>query len=142
MKIEMKPLTDALKKQVYEGFSRHAIAMTGHDEKGEGIAFIATDAGEEGSFAGAIVVELFWGALHIKYLFVEDAYRNRGIASRLMQQALEFGHKHRSPFTYVETMSFQALGFYQKMGFKLEFTRSGFNHGSSMHYLRKDLTDS
>ena len=134
--IRQQPLTEELKSQVYEGFSRHAIAMTGYDEKLESVAFVAMD-GE--ALAGVVVVVRFWGALHVKYVYVDDHYRGKGLATRLMERALGFGRDHKCPFAFVETMSFQALGFYQKMGFKLEFTRSGYAHGTSFHYLRKDL---
>ncbi len=135
--IKLLPLTNDLKKQIYDGFSRHAIAMTGQDEKFDPVTFVASD--EQGSFAGAVVAELFWGALHIKYVYVEDAFRGRGIASRLMDSALSYGRDNQCPFAFVETMSFQALGFYQKMGFELEFTRPGYKHDTSFHYLRKEL---
>lgn len=61
--------------------------MTGHDEKFDSVAIVANS--EEGSFAGAIVVELFWGALHIKDVYVKDEFRNLGIATQLMEKALE-----------------------------------------------------
>ena len=136
MEITQQLLSEDLKRKVYEGFSRHAIERTGHDEKFDAVAFIARD---QGAFVGAVVVELFWGALHIKYVYVEDEYRNRGIGIRLMQEALKYGLDNKCPFSFVETMSFQALGFYQKIGFALEFSRSGYKHGTSFHYLRKDL---
>jgi len=41
--IRQQPLTEHLKKQIYEGFSRHAIQMTGYDEKFDSIAFVAMD---------------------------------------------------------------------------------------------------
>lgn len=77
------------------------------------------------------------GALHIKNVYVEDAYRNNGLGTRLMECALQYGRDHQCPFAFVETMSFQALGFYQKNGFQLEFTRPGYAHGVSFHYLKK-----
>lgn len=58
---------------------------------------------------------------------------------RLMECALKYGSDKACPFAFVETMSFQALGFYRKMGFELEFTRSGYKHGTSFHYLQKLL---
>lgn len=136
LEIKQELLTEELKKQIYQGFSRHALAQTGHDEKFDSIAFIASD---QGAFAGAVVVEKFWGALHIKYVYVEDPYRGQKIATRLMEEALNYGKEQQCPFAFVETMSFQALEFYQKIGFRLEFTRSGYKHGSSFHYLKKIL---
>jgi ribosomal protein S18 acetylase RimI-like enzyme len=136
IEVKKQSLSEDLKGQIYKGFSRHAIAMTGHDEKFDAVAFVAN---EKGHFAGAIVVELFWGALHVKYVYVEDEYRGRGVAAQLMEHALTYGRNHKCPFAFVETMNFQALGFYQKTGFEVEFTRSGYKHGTSFHYLRKDL---
>jgi GNAT superfamily N-acetyltransferase len=136
IEVKQQALSEDLKKQIYEGFSHHAIAMIGHDEKFDAVAFVAN---EKGFFSGAIVIELFWGALHIKYVYVEDKYRGHGVATQLMENALKYGRDNKCPFAFVETMSFQALGFYKKMGFALEFTRSGYKHGTSFHYLRKDL---
>jgi hypothetical protein len=68
--IKLEPLSKELKDKIYEGFSRHAIEMTGHDEKFDSVAFIAND--KDGAFAGAVVVEPFWGALHVKYVYVEE----------------------------------------------------------------------
>lgn len=136
MQIKQQPLTDVLKKQIYEGFSRHAIAMTGHDEKFENVAFVAMDGQV---MAGAIVKELFWKALHIKYIYVEEQYRAKQLGTQLMEKAFAYAEKHKCPFAFVETMSFQALEFYEKCGFKLELTRSGYSHNTSFHYLRKDF---
>lgn len=134
--IKQQPLTDDIKRQIYEGFSRHAISEIGHDEKFEPVAFLATKGID---FAGAIVVELFWGALHVKYIYIEANYRGQDLGTTLMKTALQYGHDQGCPFAFVETMSFQALDFYQKMGFQLELTRTGYAHGTSFHYLRKDL---
>lgn len=136
IEITQQPMSEALKERLYKGFSNHAIQTIGYDEIGKPLAFIAN---ENGHFAGAVVVMLFWGALHIKYLYVEEPYRGRLIATQLIREALSYGRDHQCPFAFVETMSFQALGFYQKIGFELELTRSGYNHGTSFHYLRKNL---
>jgi ribosomal protein S18 acetylase RimI-like enzyme len=134
--IRKRPLTEDLKKRIYKGFGRHAIAMTGYHEKVEPVAFIAMDSGV---FAGAVVAGLFLGALHVRYVYVDELYRNQGLGSRLMEMAFDYGRNNKCSFAFVETMSFQAPLFYQKMGFQLEFTRTGYAHGTSFHYLRKEL---
>ena len=136
IEVNRQSLSEDLKRQIYKGFGRHAIAMTGYDEKFDPVAFVAN---ERERFVGAIVVELFWGALHLKYVYVEDEYRGRGIVTQLMEHALAYGRDYGCPFVFVETMNFQALGFYQKIGFELEFTRSGYKHNTSFHYLSKKL---
>jgi hypothetical protein len=69
MIIDIKPqtLTEDLKQKVYKGFSRHAVAMTGNDEKFDAIALVAST---NGVFLGVVVVELFWGALLIRLLLL------------------------------------------------------------------------
>ena len=136
IEIKQQPLTQDLKSQVDEGFSHHAIAVVGHDEKFEPVAFVAID---DNRMVGMVVGQLFWGALHVKYVFVNEHYRGEGLGVRLMEQVIAYGCINKCPFAFVETMSFQALGFYQKLGFQLELTRSGYAHGTSFHYLRKDL---
>lgn len=134
--IKQTTLTEELKKKIYEGFSLLAIATTGYDELLDSAAFVAFD-GE--IFAGAIVVQLFWGALHIKYVYVDENYRGKRLGTELLEQSIAYGKKNRCPFAFVETMSFQALEFYQKNEFELEFTRDGYSHGTSYHYLKKLL---
>lgn len=70
--IRQQTLSEDLKRQIYEGFSRHAIQMTGYDEKFDTVAFVAMDGM---FFVGAIVFERFWGALHIKYVYIDSINR-------------------------------------------------------------------
>lgn len=134
--IHQQSLSESLKSQINQGFGQHAIAMVGFDERNEPVCFVAH---EKDHFAGAIVVQLFWGALHIKYLFLEEAQRGKGLGTELMIHAESFAKQHKCPFIFVETMSFQAGAFYEKMGFKVDFTRSGYAHNTSLVYLKKDL---
>ena len=43
--------------------------MTGHDEKFDAVAFVAME-GE--FFAGAMVGQCFWNALHVKYVYIDE----------------------------------------------------------------------
>jgi len=135
--IKQTKLNDEIKGKIFQGFSSQAINATGMDGlKEDPISFEIFDSAE---FAGAIVVQPFWEQLHIKYLFVEEKHRGQGIARQLMNHALEFGKKRRCQFAFVETMSFQAPEFYQKMGFTIEFSRSGYAENTTFHYLKKTL---
>ncbi|MBS0654702.1 MAG: GNAT family N-acetyltransferase [Verrucomicrobia bacterium] len=124
---------------MFLGFGRQAIQETGINGLNE--EPISFELSDNGAFVGAIVVQLFWEQLHIKYLFVEENYRGQGIARRLMNHALEYGKKRGCQFAFVETMSFQAPAFYQKMGFKIEFSRSGYAANTTFHYLKRSLAD-
>jgi len=139
MNIVQEHLTDELKKKIYAGFKEHAIESAGQDGMGDPIAFVSKENNE---YVGAVVVQPFWGTLHIKYVWVRGDKRNQQIGKSLLEAAFEYGQAQNYPFAFVETMSFQALGFYQKMGFALEFTRHGYADGLAFHYLRKDFAQS
>lgn len=135
--IQQLPLMPELKDQVFEAFRKHAIkcmGICGLDQ--EPISFEIRDGAK---LVGCVVVQPFWGQLHIKYLLVEESYRGQGIARRLMEHALEFGKAQNCRFAFVETMNFQAPEFYQKLGFKIDFVRHGYDRETSFYYLKKDL---
>lgn len=135
--IRQNKLTDEIKRKIFSGLGEQAIKAIGIDGLSEDP--ISFEIFKDSEFIGAIVVQPFWGQLHIKYLFVEEQYRGQGIARQLMNHALEFGKKRGSHFAFVETMSFQAPEFYQKMGFMIEFSRSGYAQNTTFHYLKKSL---
>ena len=107
---------------ISDGFRKHALDAVGQDGNITEFAFTFR---ETGVLLGALKGQLFWGSLHIKNLFVHSDYRRQGIGKQLIQAALEFGRKKGCCFTVVETMSFQALDFYRKLGFHIDFSRSG-----------------
>jgi len=133
--IKQNKLTDDIKRKIFKGFGQQAVKVTGMDGLSEDpISFEIFDDSE---FVGAIVVQLFWEQLHIKYLFVEEKYRGQGIARQLMNHVLDFAKTRGCHFAFVETMSFQAPEFYQKLGFVLEFSRGGYAKNTTFHYLKK-----
>lgn len=137
LQIQKNKLTDEIKKKIFQGFAEQAIKATGINGLNE--EPVSFELFTNGELMGAIVVQLFWKQLHIKYLFVEENYRGQGIARRLMNHALEYGKKRECQFAFVETMSFQAPEFYQKMGFTIEFSRPGYAVNTTFHYLKKCL---
>ena len=136
MNISSSPLTSELKNEINEHLKKHALKSTGIDGLDEQITF---EARENKKTVGCVVVQLFWGQLHIKYLLVKEAYRGQGVRRKLMEHAFEFGKSSMCTFAFVETMHFQAPQFYQKLGFKIDFIRFGYEKGISFYYLSKDL---
>lgn len=136
--IRREDVTPELKAFITEGFSRHAMIETGVDGvKDQPVAFVAHD--REGEAIGAVVVLLFWGQLHIKNLYVDEKCRGQGIARALMDKAHDYGRSHRCDFAFVETMSFQAEGFYAALGYETEYRRAGYAAGTSFIYMQKKL---
>ncbi|MCB1107439.1 MAG: GNAT family N-acetyltransferase [Chlamydiia bacterium] len=136
MKIVRESVTPELQGVIRSGFSEHAIEEMGQDGFSEPIAFVVR---QERSCIGVLVVRSFWGSLHIKNLWVHRDHRKQGIGRALLSKAFVYGMKEGHAFAFVETLSFQALEFYQKLGFVLEYTRNGYAQGISFHYLRRDF---
>jgi len=87
-----------LEKKIHQGFARHSLSVIGYEWRLNTVAFVAKD---DEAFAGACVVNLFWGALHIKYLYVAEKYRKKGLATKLINQAIRYGLEHKCLFALV-----------------------------------------
>lgn len=133
--------SEDLKTFFEDGFERHAVAMTGVEKAvGTPQSFVIRD--DAGHVAAAVVARIFWGQLHIKTVLCAEDARGKGYALRLMEDAHAWGRIQGCGFAFVETMNFQAEGFYKKLGYVTEFTREGYAAGTSFIYLKKDLKDS
>ena len=135
--IVKSPISTELTAQIDAGFRQHGFDATGYDIPIDRIAFIANDGDV---FAGAVTVHILWGTLHIRHMFIEASYRRQGLGRTLMEKAFEYGKSKGCSLAFVDTMSFQAFGFYKKLGFVHEFTRTGFAHDSVLYYLKKELS--
>ena len=56
-----------------------------------------------------------------------------------MQEAETLGKKEGCNFATVNTMDWEALHFYEKLGYMIEFVREGYQKNSKMYFLRKEL---
>lgn len=56
-----------------------------------------------------------------------------------MLEAEKIGRERLCTFAAVDTMDWEALPFYEKLGYSVEFVRKGFENESKMFMLRKNL---
>lgn len=100
-------------------------------------AFFIRD--ENNTIVGGCNGGTLYGGLHIDSLWVSDVIRNRGWGTELVNAALTYGKEKNCNFATVNTMDWEALGFYQKLGFKIEFQRTGFHKNAVFYFLRKEF---
>jgi ribosomal protein S18 acetylase RimI-like enzyme len=94
---------------------------------------------DHGAIAGGLCGRTSWNYLEVLFLWVDEAQRGAGLASSLMAAAEEEARKRGCGHAQVDTFSFQALGFYRKLGYQ-EFGRlEGYPDNHSRHYLHKSL---
>lgn len=94
---------------------------------------------ESDNIKGGIIARTWWGGLDIQYLWVEAEYRKKGVGRELMLMAESEGVRRGCHFSYVDTFSFQACGFYKKLGYSEYGTLDGFYRKFIRHYLTKHL---
>ncbi len=82
---------------------------------------------------------LFYGSLYIDSLWVDKTLRHQGWGIKLMCEAEKVGKEHGALFVTLNTMDWEALPFYQNLGYTIEFTREGYEKNSKMFMLRKKL---
>ena len=71
---------------------------------------------------------------------VSEASRGSGLGSELMHEAESQARERGCSHMLVDTFSFQALPFYQKLGYQLQMSLPDFPHvGMQRHYLSKVL---
>ena len=94
---------------------------------------------ESGSIVGGLTARTYWRYLDIAFLWVSEKNRGQDLGSKLMDAAENEARARGCERVLVDTLSFQALGFYRKLGYA-EFGRlSGFSGKHDRHYLYKRL---
>jgi ribosomal protein S18 acetylase RimI-like enzyme len=94
---------------------------------------------ESGSIVGGLTARTYWRYLDIAFLWVSEKVRGQDLGSGLMHAAENEARARGCEHVLVDTLSFQALGFYKKLGYA-EFGRlSGFSGKHDRHYLYKRL---
>lgn len=93
----------------------------------------------DNSIIGGCSGGTLYGGLHIDNLWVSESIRHQGWGTKLMQAALRYGNEKDCAFATVNTMDWEAIEFYKKLGFELEFERHGFQKNSIFYFLRKEF---
>ena len=88
---------------------------------------------------GGVSGTSFYGSLYVDSLWITTSLRHQGWGTTLMREAEKIGKERGAGFVTVNTMDWEALLFYQKLGYSIEFTRAGYDKNSKMFMLRKSL---
>lgn len=99
------------------------------------LAVFARD--EEGELVGGVAGRTVYGSFVIHVLWVAPEYRHKGLGSRLMSQAEASARRRGCGSSQVDTLDFQALGLYQRLGFKVVGKVEDFPPGHARYFLVK-----
>jgi len=99
-------------------------------------AFFIRD--EKGKIVGGCAGDNLYGCLYVGTLWLEEPLRGKGYGTELMKKAEKLAIESECNFMAVNTFDWEALDFYKKLGFYVEFERKGFDKDSTFYFLRKD----
>lgn len=119
-----------------KGIAAYATQQKGHESL-EFFGFFIRDA--ENKLQGGCNCTILYGCLHIDSLYVEEILRKQGYGTKLMQAAEKLGKERGCTFSTVNTMDWEALEFYKKLGYSVEFARQGYAKDSTFYFLRKEF---
>ena len=94
----------------------------------------------EGKVVAGLQGHTHWEWLQIKLLWVAPHLRSQDIGTRLMREAEERARSRGCRGAVVDTFSFQATGFYEKLGYARFGSVDDFPHEHKRIYFSKLLT--
>jgi ribosomal protein S18 acetylase RimI-like enzyme len=77
---------------------------------------------EKRNIVGAVVGDTHLGWLFVQWFWIDEKYRGKGFGEKLLTTAEAEARKRGAKNVYLDTWSFQAPGFYKKLGYR-EFGR-------------------
>ncbi|WP_282014577.1 GNAT family N-acetyltransferase [Marinifilum flexuosum] len=107
------------------------------DEINKPIEIIVRD--DKGEIIGGLYGRSIWGTLEIKTFVVKAQNRNKGIGKKIILEAEKEAKKRNCRFISLDTFSFQAPKFYERLGFEKVGTETDFPKGFDKYYYRKNI---
>ena len=83
---------------------------------------------------------IIYGMIHTDQIWVHPDHRKQGLGRKLMESIHKYGRKNKCTFATVNTMSFlEAVKFYERLGYKKDFERSGYSKNSKQIFFKLKL---
>src|SRR5438477_7957496 len=89
---------------------------------------------ERGKIVGGIVGEVWTTVLFIQLFWMEQKYRGKDFGTKLIEAIEDEARKFGATRSYVDTMSFQAPGFYRNCGYEEYGAIEGYPGGVTRHW--------
>ncbi|HEX8904342.1 MAG TPA: GNAT family N-acetyltransferase [Longimicrobiaceae bacterium] len=111
-------------------------AVGGHEPPRPVGCFLRDDAGR---IVGGVRGDLWGRSVHVAALWVAESHRGQGHGAALMEALEACAAAQGHVLAYVETLSFQARPFYERLGYRVFAELEGIAEGCTFYFLRKDL---
>lgn len=88
---------------------------------------------------GFIHVDKSFDVLDVINIVVKDEYRNKGIATRLLDYAINYHHNIKKVLLEVKVTNINAINFYKKNNFSIINTRKGYYKGIDAYLMERNI---
>jgi GNAT superfamily N-acetyltransferase len=123
-------------QQVWDGLAAYNLNFTQPDEHRRLDLFLRD---ENQALVGGLLGGTYWGWLHVDILWLAEAVRGLGYGTLLMKSAEEEALHRGCRHAHLDTHDFQALGFYQKLGYSVYCVLDDLPPGHKRYSVKKDL---
>jgi GNAT superfamily N-acetyltransferase len=123
------------KKAVLDGLIRYNSEKMGK-QKYKRLAISLRDGN---TIMGGVVGEVWAAVLFIQFFWIEQRLRGKGFGIRLIKAIEDEARRFGAARSYVDTMSFQAPGFYRACGYREFGSIEGYPGGVTRHWFTKTL---
>ncbi len=119
-----------------EGISNFNTEKAG-DDKAQRICYVVQTPGKE--IMGGIIAVMYWDWLYIDLMWLREDLRGQGFGQQLLTQVEKDAKKRGATKSYLDTFSFQAPGFYKKLGYHVFGELKDFPQGHHRYFMTKEL---
>ena len=99
----------------------------------------AISLSEGDKIVGGIVGEVWTTVLFIQFFWIEQKLRGKNCGTRLIKAIEDEARRFGATRSYLDTMSFQAPGFYRACGYEEFGSIEGYPGGVTRHWFTKAL---
>lgn len=124
---------DLIRRGLIEFNARHL-----PDDSYEPLTVLVRD--RDNRVVGGLLGAFYWGVVAIDIVWLADSVQGQGLGTRMMQVLEDEARRRGASCIHLDTMSFQARGFYEKLGYRVFGELAGYPNGVSRFYMMKQLT--
>jgi ribosomal protein S18 acetylase RimI-like enzyme len=129
---------ERIAKEILTQLLRYNASQAGplNDQK-----LVLTVRGSDQALLGGLVGVQYWNGMFIDLLWVHERLRGRGVGTELMKRAEAAARSRGGEVIFLSTWSFQAPGFYEKLGYTSFGTLEGMPPSARRIWYSKRIGD-
>jgi GNAT superfamily N-acetyltransferase len=123
-------------KAILDGLEAYNLAQVGVDDWRRLVVLLREGPDR---LLGGLRGRTYWGWLHVDHLWIDESLRGRGWGSLVLAAAESEARARGCRHAQLDTFGFQALPFYEKLGWSVFGVLDGYTGGHRRYFLKKDL---